>query len=531
MSKASLLLALAASVSCVDACATAYFKIDTAEDAQFGSWSKCTLRAALLNIAHQSSIGTLGLTNPDCPAGQNENVIEFTVPAGKSGYPEIHLDPALGRLKVQGHRILMEGFMLDGDFGTGLIVIDGEDARVTIKNAVLRDGVATTHPDDAGGAILYSRGVGLSLINVRVIDCMSSGFGGGIAIAAPGDLHLERTYIANNVSGFGGGLFYFGGTRAFIVDSTIENNIALQGGGILADDSPLHLEGSSIRFNSAELDGGGLNGGALEARLSEFRGNVAHGRGGAIFGGASVEVQDASFAANRSGTGGGAIVANGELRVTRTGFDTNLTATDGGAVLVGPLAAKRCVSISNSTFVNGQASRGAALWISDVAFSGCGPGMEVVNNTFFKNDGGSQIGLEDADGASTGDIQWVNNLIVGSSLQPAGSANCAGRVERMMTAANGKISNTQFPGTSCDTASAKIPVVDLGLDGVTASVGGVFEQVYVPEAAIAFPGGDPAFCTSDPIAGIDQFGNARTCKQGAVEASPTFELPRDYPPH
>jgi predicted outer membrane repeat protein len=474
---------------------------------------------------------------------------------------------------------------LDGGGKTGVIHVTGKGTSLFLENAIVRNGKALVfgwpsnyplpHPDlnAPSGYVFDFRGGGirvddtqtwglgpdfdapfnadggtanLSLRNVKLTG-NEAYEGGAISFAGTGTLFIERSYIGDNTASlrYGGGLFLqTDGGKAFVVDSTFERNESSDVGGAIACwddfDSLLEIEASSIRFNTG-LQGGGVADCDVRARIVEFRGNHAYFAGGAIVG-TALSVEDASFVDNSSEWSGGAISTDGDLRLDRVSFHRNATVSNmGGAVrLYGSY--KQAITITNSTFAENkvgtktpydgnQPGKGAAMYVEGDAALGftMGEGMRVVNNTFFHNSGGTQIELGENHALGTSrDILFSNNLVI-QSLDEAAS-NCGGQVDRLELAVNGVVSDTQYPDNSCDTSFATMPVVDLALDLAPVKTGGIFNQAYVTENGIPFPVGDTSICFGDDVQGVDEFFNARTCKQGAVEAPPKFVIPDDYPP-
>ena len=221
----------------------------------------------------------------------------------------------------------------------------------------------------------------------------------------------------------------------------------------------------------------------------------------------------------------------GQPRLNRVSFYRNEAEGSGrgGAIYSGGNVSfgSSPLRVVNSSFIENQAEQGAALFIEPTAGASNKDPMQVLNNTFFDNSGMTQIHL--AEGSSPErHIAFANNLVI----TPVGAPgqNCGGNVDRLELEVNASVSNTQYPGTSCDNAFAKMPVLDLALDLAPVETGGIFDQAYVTENGVAFPPGDASICYSDHVEGIDEFFNARTCKQGAVEAPPKWTISGDYPP-
>ncbi len=105
---------------------------------------------------------------------------------------------------------------------------------------------------------------------VRISDCAIRGNealfdGGGLisVISNPDDPNIGISIITGSTISYnmamadGGGL-YLSGSDANVTESTISNNNANYSGGILSVDSYPNIISSTISYNSAAEDGGGL---------------------------------------------------------------------------------------------------------------------------------------------------------------------------------------------------------------------------------------------------------------------------------
>ncbi len=133
---------------------------------------------------------------------------------------------------------------------------------------------------------------GLTMTGGDVTDAV---FQEGGAIQALGSLSLNEVHITNNRAEDGGGIFIRNGTGE-IFNSTISNNTATnRGGGIQAADYTLDLNNTTITGNQA-LNGGGL--GAFDARYNFFSSTIAFNEATQDGGGLFVEENSAGSIAN-----------------------------------------------------------------------------------------------------------------------------------------------------------------------------------------------------------------------------------------
>lgn len=159
--------------------------------------------------------------------------------------------------------------------------------------------------------------------------------GGGIHNV--GSLELLRLCVTDNSANLGsGGGIYNRGTLSSIVESTVSYNSAgLNGGGIF-DEQDMTIIRSTISNNSAGGDGGGIQeAGTATLINSTVANNRATGAGGGIndAGGATLNTYNVTIAGNTAAVGGGLanvpfFGASWELRNTIVGNNTAAVAPD-----------------------------------------------------------------------------------------------------------------------------------------------------------------------------------------------------------
>jgi CSLREA domain-containing protein len=158
---------------------------------------------------------------------------------------------------------------------THSVSIAGADAANTIIDAVERDRIFHVLP----GATL--RLSGLTLQRGRT----DASGGGGIFVESSAALNLREVVLsANQTAGAGGGILGGRNARIDIAASTVAYSQAKEGAGIFSS-GPLTLSNSTLSFNSATQDGGGVavDSGLMElANATLYSNRAMNGRGGGI---------------------------------------------------------------------------------------------------------------------------------------------------------------------------------------------------------------------------------------------------------
>ncbi|KXJ04429.1 hypothetical protein AC249_AIPGENE4619, partial [Exaiptasia diaphana] len=158
----------------------------------------------------------------------------------------------------------------------------------------------------------------LTLERIRVADGNTIGFGGGIFLQVfDSVLTLQSSVVADNSSTLFGGGIYSAGT-VNLIDSDVRDNESSFGAGIyMGTSSPLNMNRSTVRLNTASADGGGLNVVVLNAESSSIYNNDADRHGGGIFwrsddrGVANSTLTQITVAENSSDESGGGLYVDG----------------------------------------------------------------------------------------------------------------------------------------------------------------------------------------------------------------------------
>jgi hypothetical protein len=174
--------------------------------------------------------------------------------------------------------------------------------------------------DRAGqnGGGLFVDGTSVSLSNCIVQDDTAGGSGGGLfATASTGALIVDHSNLSGNRAGSqGGGLATSAQSNALLF-SELDNNAASQGGGLAfsggmnSNGPTLALQNSTLAFNRAADQGGGLFANTTSGTLEVVNATLAGNRAGNLGGGAAIAGSTAAsflfvtIDSNSAGAGGG----------------------------------------------------------------------------------------------------------------------------------------------------------------------------------------------------------------------------------
>jgi hypothetical protein len=250
---------------------------------------------------------------------------------------------------------------LDGNMATGRGGALWNSATLTLQQTTL--GAAQGNTANRGGGGIYNDVAGVLTVTSSVITGNHAASGPAPAPPlAPGTPGLPAAAMGPVASG-GGGIDNAG--QLFLHTTTLSANLADGNGGGLYNAAKAQAtvdHGSNIASNHALGSGGGAwNSGLLSLRDSSVRGNTAamDGAGLANDSGAVLTVDHVGFVSNRSSGAGGAIANRGGLVATRSTFVSNRAGGAGGGVWTdSPVTA----AISGSTFRSNHASTGGGLY-------------------------------------------------------------------------------------------------------------------------------------------------------------------------
>jgi CSLREA domain-containing protein len=259
---------------------------------------------------------------------------------------------------------------------TGIYVLTraGDDATgmlgdLDVTDELIIEGSGSSTIIDANGVVTADRafevltGTLLTLQSVTIQNGHTPGDGG--AIGAAGNLHLINVTIQNNTAQRGGGLFASGADISIesstiqnntaqgnggggavlgsgspspsvnIVNSFIENNRSLNGGGLVVGLATASIQGTTLRNNTAQVAGGGLNYYSLSGFLSVTNTLIISnsatsddGGGLRLLGNASLS--NSQIVSNVAQSGGGLRIDNGALALSNVAISANTALSCGG---------------------------------------------------------------------------------------------------------------------------------------------------------------------------------------------------------
>lgn len=386
-----------------------------------------------------------------------------------------------------------------------------------------------------GGAI-HSQGR-LEVDNLVIMDNQAT-FGGGI-YALMGELIVRNSVFSNNLAlGTGdGGAIYNRGATVEVSGSLFEANGSPDNGGAIFNETlvlagvehrgQLTIQNSGFKANLARYGGAIRNGddAVLTVIGSSFAENVAAvadgvAEGGAISNQGSARVQDSTFSDNGAFSGGAVNNSlTGTMRISGSTFVGNQVTTNGGAVFSNGL-----LHVTNSTFVDNAAQRGAALFVSSNAASVAHVAFSTISGNRARVSRGS--GLAQGGGISvSGTLHLRGTIVHGNQLATAGSG---GPDIHQATGGTVHSEGHNLIGDIVDSGMLCAPDLDIcGQDpqlGVLQDNGGPTRTLAITAASPAADKVPAANClgaAGDPLA-TDQRGQPRpggvACDIGAFEA-------------
>jgi len=292
---------------------------------------------------------------------------------------------------TEGQNITLDGLTIQNgkaEYGAGILVDNASNP--IIRNCRIINNQATI----AGGGIAFlnnSNGViENSVIGEDAQDMNIAPYGAGIAcLYDSSPLITGQTSISYNAaSKNGGGIFAFSKAYPLIIDTLISSNTASNGfgGGIYASQTDPRIESTSIKYNQAST-GAGI---ALKdayfsfIRRAYIQGNVAGVSGGGLYIYQSVAPQiiNVLIADNRAVNGAGLY----------------LDAVSSANILFS--------TIANNTAVSGT---GCGIYGKSLA-----PGLMAMNS-IFKNQGGQEVVLSSSEPARISNSAIVQTEYLSSS--------------------------------------------------------------------------------------------------------------------
>ena len=500
---------------------------------------------------------------------KGSSVVRITGVTIRNGNDELTVDG--GAAAINGGGILNEGTLALTDStvssnnasdGGGIFNV----GTLTLTNSAVSFNAVDNFFGDGGG--IYNSGGTLSLKNSTVSGNTAGQEGGGIySFGDVATLTLTDNSIVKDNSARieGGGIYSAFGTIS-LTDTTVHGNIALgtNGGGIVnrsevdgiprgsGPDPTLTLIGSTVSFNEAAADGGGIwNSGTTILTNSAVANNSAgqfglfpSGEGAGIWNKGTAAVASSTIRENRAIEGGGIFNDDdGTLTVIDSTVSGNLAGAIGGGIWN-----KGDVTITNSTVSFNTSETGVAggiynyyadATLTNTTVSGNrarawgggiyaeGGTLNLSNVTIASNIADTDgVGLYDGGGIQ-GNANVKNTIIARNAVlnsDPSRDSDCSGT----LTSQGYNLVQTISPGCNIvgDT-SGNIYGQD-PLLGPLQDNGGPTQTRALQSGSVAIDAGNPAppGSSGSACAATDQRGDARpqglACDIGAYETEPMF---------
>jgi hypothetical protein len=224
---------------------------------------------------------------------------------------------------------------------------DYHEVGVLIDKAVtIRGGSAATTRLDGQGrdTVLRVSGEGALTLEDVTLQGGSGLRGGGMAVAAGGQLVARRVVLFDNRADWGGAVYAAGGAVLF-EDSRLADNTAGGGGALFMAAGTLDLARTEIGGNEADVGGGLFIGPAAEATTDRatLAGNTARHGGGAYVQGAFHSLNSLWRDNTAGGRGGGLLTDGGTVLLEHTAWLGNGAALGGGIAGLGSIRLRHSI--------------------------------------------------------------------------------------------------------------------------------------------------------------------------------------------
>lgn len=216
------------------------------------------------------AVFTVMNTNDSGAGSLRQAILDAAMP-DRPGMDEITFDPSVtGMITLTSPLVINSELLITGP-GANTLSVSGNKAvrvfevndsasstiRATIRNLTIRDGAATQ-----GSGFLVGQNDELVLTGCHVTGNTSSGIGGGVLVAAGGDLMVTGSTFSLNQASIGGAVYFTGTPAGGSIDfanTTISGNSAGVGGGVAVAGFPgdVLLRNSTILQNKATTGQGG----------------------------------------------------------------------------------------------------------------------------------------------------------------------------------------------------------------------------------------------------------------------------------
>jgi CSLREA domain-containing protein len=488
--------------------------VNTTADNSTNGDRQCSLREAINNAnAHKDTSGG------DCVAGTGNDTITFSV----SG--TITLVQVLPTLKST-IAILGPGPTLDGNGNHSILRVNAPGATVTLTSMTLSNGVCNSQRN-GGGAITHLSQSTLN-INGGVFtsnDASDCDGGGAIRNNQGGVLNINGTQFSGNTAvsglGFGGAILNLG-VLSITNQATFSDNTAANGGAIAnLPSATVSVNQATFRNNRGWDYGGGIYNNSTEGiylnyttldenatGLSGYGGGIANLSG-------SVTVTNSTFSNGYAKRGGALYTENGGVILTGDTLVNNRGWGSGGGIY----NTNTHLTITNSTLTQNTTDGyyGGAIYTELYSSE-----VHVVNSTLAANT--SLCNNSAAAGIYSSDSRvWLSNTILANNVNGC-QYDCTGTGNQHQVIADGH--NLAYnPDLSCGKAKS-VTTDDLQL-GPLQDNGGPTQTMRPGGGSVARSAGDDAVCAAavgSPnfgAGGVDQRGVKRPqgkhCDVGAYE--------------
>ena len=336
------------------------------------------------------------------------------------------------------------------------------EKTIVIDDDLFIDGHGyTIDANNAGGIFEVKEGHAVILDNIVFTNANVEKGG---AIFNGGKVVIQNCLFRNNNATYGGAIYNTAdGNVEIKYGSTFEENTATKGGAIYSLDA-VKIEDSYFNDNTA------VNGGAvyveadtnLNITHTEFNGNTATYRGGAIWSTGTANIKDSSFDNNNityraanADNGGAAIFSNGTLDVDNSAFTNNLlgyvvrTGDNNNPQLIdGVVLSSGVAVIKNSYFENNRGTYGAAITSVPIKSLGSTLASLTVENSEFVNNlayNGAAINVN-ADGSGHTTYLINNCTFIGNNATGIGSPGTpsSGGAVFLARDTEGTVANSRF---------------------------------------------------------------------------------------
>lgn len=283
-------------------------------------------------------------------------------------------------------------------FTGGGIYIVNSDGAVTIDDSTVSDNIS----DGNGGGISFSGPLTVQHSTIARNSAVGSGGGIHLRSSTGGGLSLFDSKVTDNEAGNGGGIALTGSTTSVntIARSEIASNFAewrsqatRLGGGIYSAQGSLRITDSTIRDNSADVDGGGIyttpgsSASSFSMEGSTVAFNSAATNGGGLSLGRGGTIRTSTIAGNSARTGG-AIYASGTTVIDYSTVVQNEASTATGGITGGPFNLNHSIVALNTSPASAD----------DIATGQITASWSLIGNNNGSGLAEAPIGLPDAKG-------------------------------------------------------------------------------------------------------------------------------------